>query len=72
MFSSPVELVKLQLHSRLRVQYGPNRDWSFAERTITAPITPMKSERWDPNWSFANSQGSWFKGGGSRNGSGGG
>jgi hypothetical protein len=29
-FPSPVELVKLQLHSRLRVQYGPNRDWSFA------------------------------------------
>ncbi len=29
-FPSPVELVKLQLHDRLRVQYGPSRDWSFA------------------------------------------
>ena len=29
-FPSPVELVKLQLHSRLRVQYGPSWDWSFA------------------------------------------
>jgi hypothetical protein len=29
-FPSPVELVKLQLHGRLRVQYGPSRDWSFA------------------------------------------
>jgi hypothetical protein len=28
-FPSPVELVKLQLHG-LRVQYGPNRNWSFA------------------------------------------
>jgi hypothetical protein len=46
-------------------------NWSFAERTISAPITPMKSARWDPNWSFANPQGSWFNGGGSRNGSGG-
>jgi hypothetical protein len=31
----------------------------------------MKSARWDPNWSFANPQGSWFKGGGNRNASGG-
>jgi hypothetical protein len=30
MFPSPVELVKLQLHCRPRVQYGPSRDWSFA------------------------------------------
>jgi hypothetical protein len=30
MFPSPVELVKLQLHRRLRVQYGRSRDWSFA------------------------------------------
>jgi hypothetical protein len=30
MFPSPVELVKLQLHRRLRVQYAVNRDWSFA------------------------------------------
>jgi hypothetical protein len=30
MFPSPVELVKLQLLGRLRIQYGPNRDWSFA------------------------------------------
>ena len=29
-FPSPVELVKLQLHGCLRVQYGPSRDWSFA------------------------------------------
>jgi hypothetical protein len=29
-FPSPVELVKLQLHGRLRVQYGPSRDGSFA------------------------------------------
>jgi hypothetical protein len=29
-FPSPVELVKLQLHGRLRIQYGPCRDWSFA------------------------------------------
>ena len=29
-FPSPVELVKLQLHGGLRVQYGPSRDWSFA------------------------------------------
>ena len=50
---------------------GYARNWSFADRTISAPITPMKSARWDPNWSFANSQGSWFKGAGSRNGSGG-
>jgi hypothetical protein len=50
---------------------GYGRNWSFAERTISAPITPMKSARWEPNWSFANPQGSWFKGGGSRNGSGG-
>jgi len=46
-------------------------NWPFANRTISAPITPMKSARWEPNWSFANHQGSWFKGGGSRNGSGG-
>jgi hypothetical protein len=50
---------------------GYGRNWSFAERTISAPITPMKSERWEPNWSFANPQGSWFNGAGSRNGSGG-
>ena len=30
MLPRPVELVKLQLHRCLRVQYGPNRDWSFA------------------------------------------
>ena len=29
-FPSPVELVKLQLHGGLRVQYGPSRNWSFA------------------------------------------
>jgi hypothetical protein len=44
-FPSPVELVKLQLHGGLRVQYGPSRNWSFAARTISAPITPMKSAR---------------------------
>lgn len=31
-FPSPVELVKLQLHGRPRVQYGPSRDWSFAAK----------------------------------------
>jgi hypothetical protein len=48
------------------------RNWSFANRTISAPITAMKSARCDPNWSFANSQGSWFNGAGKRIGSGGG
>src|ERR1039457_6016299 len=44
-FPSPVELVKLPLHGGLRVQYGPSRNWSFAARIISAPITPMKSAR---------------------------
>jgi hypothetical protein len=30
MFPAPVELVKLQLHRGLRVQYGSGWDWSFA------------------------------------------
>src|SRR5258708_39300492 len=33
-------------------RYG--RVWSFAERTIRAPITPMKSAPWGPDWSFAD------------------
>jgi hypothetical protein len=45
--------------------------WSFAERMISAPITPMKSAPCTPNWSFARSQGSWFNGAGKRSGSGG-
>ncbi len=47
-------------------------NWSFAARMISVPITPMKSAPCAPNWSFANSQGSWFKGAGKRSGSGGG
>ncbi|MBZ5584604.1 MAG: hypothetical protein LAQ30_20805 [Acidobacteriia bacterium] len=31
----------------------------------------MKSAPWDPNWSLAKPQGSWCKGGGKRNASGG-
>ena len=50
------------------VRYG--RIWSFAVRTISAPITPMKSAPCGPNWSFATSQGSWLSGGGNRSGSG--
>jgi hypothetical protein len=46
------------------------RIWSFAERTISAPITAMKSAPWMPNWSFATSQGSWFNGAGIGKGSG--
>ena len=34
------------------------QNWSFAERTRSAPITPMKSAPCGPNWSFASSQGS--------------
>ena len=49
-------------------RYG--RNWSFAARTISAPITPIKSAPCAPNWSFARSQGSWFRGAGSRSGSG--
>jgi hypothetical protein len=48
------------------VRYG--RNWSFAVRTISAPITPMKSAPCGPNWSFATSQGSCFNGAGIRSG----
>jgi hypothetical protein len=44
-------------------------NWFFAVRTISAPITPMKSAPWPPNSSFARSQGSRFNGGGVRRGS---
>jgi hypothetical protein len=50
------------------VRYG--RIWSFAVRTISAPITPMKSAPCGQNWSFAKFQGSWFNGAGIRRGSG--
>ena len=49
------------------MRYGLN--WSFAVRTISAPITPMKSQPCVPNWSFATFQGSWFNGEGNRSGS---
>jgi hypothetical protein len=33
MFPSPVQLVKLQLHRfQFGIQYGRNRDWSFARK----------------------------------------
>ena len=75
MLPAPVELVKLQLHGRLRDSVwgkpgtglsrrkgkcagtlvestGYARNWSFAERTRSAPITPMKSAPWAPELVF--------------------
>jgi hypothetical protein len=46
------------------------RNWSFAERTRSDPITPMKSDPFCPNSSFARSQGSWPNGRGKRSASG--
>ena len=50
---------------------GYGLQWSFAVRSISAPITPMESSPCGPNWSFAISHGNCINGGGKRSNSGG-